>query len=115
VPAGAHTTDIPRGFRWNVGTGTVRRSAVESDLTGIMFTQQEIAYPEPPEFSPTSGDARTRPSPTTGGFDCEIRRYRAVELARDKGLTQRPQIAGTSRWSGLSYALCAGSALTSTR
>jgi CubicO group peptidase (beta-lactamase class C family) len=50
VPAaGAHTTDIPRGFGWNGGTGTTWRSDVESDLTGILFTQRAMASPEPPE------------------------------------------------------------------
>jgi CubicO group peptidase (beta-lactamase class C family) len=51
VPAaGSHTTDIPRGFGWNGGTGTVWRSDVEPDLTGILFTQRGMASPEPPEF-----------------------------------------------------------------
>ena len=39
----------PRGFGWDGGSGTTWRSDLDTDLTGILFTQHELTSPEPPE------------------------------------------------------------------
>ncbi len=50
VPAaGVASSAIPRGFGWDGGTGTTWRSDVESDLTGILFTQRAMTSPQAPQ------------------------------------------------------------------
>jgi CubicO group peptidase (beta-lactamase class C family) len=50
VPAaGVIPTGIPGGFGWDGGTGTTWRSDLDSDVTGILFTQRAMTSPEPPE------------------------------------------------------------------
>ena len=38
-----------RGYGWNGGSGTTWRTDAETGLTGILFTQQAMTSPEPPE------------------------------------------------------------------
>jgi len=50
VPAADGTDANPGGFGWDGGTGTTWRSAVDGDLTGILFTQRAMTDPQPPEL-----------------------------------------------------------------
>jgi CubicO group peptidase (beta-lactamase class C family) len=50
VPAADGTDGIPGGFGRDGGTGTTWRSDVDSDLTGILFTQRAMSDPQPLEL-----------------------------------------------------------------
>jgi CubicO group peptidase (beta-lactamase class C family) len=52
VPASTGVaSEIPGGFGWDGGTGTMWRSDVERGLTGILFTQRAMTSPAPPNVA----------------------------------------------------------------
>jgi CubicO group peptidase (beta-lactamase class C family) len=46
--SGTPTSDIPRGFGWDGGTGTTWRTDPSTGLSGILFTQRAMTSPAPP-------------------------------------------------------------------
>ena len=47
--AGDPVKDVPHGFGWTGGSGTVWYSDPDTGLTGVLLTQRGMTSPQPPE------------------------------------------------------------------